>query len=337
MCVTPNIDLSVTAIGGYHKRYSREIWQHIRGQMVINKITNPVRGVRGQYIMPNYQEGNMIQPFRCPFEPSDLGTFKVSKEENYHIKIDKSIGCLDDLVETFLSQYDELGLSGDDQTKIGNKFYQWLLENHWGDKIAEEIEYASFRGVRNDLGTTYIDSMNGWGTKLQNMISSSVLTPISTGVINAGNIYNKTEGFVSVIPPAAFAPKHKGYLVMSPTMLDMLYYDRITQLGNHTYFTDRNAPFFIGPPNRQVQVIALPGMEGSTMMMYTPRWNFLRMYNEIDGPSNTFSIEQKIRCMHVATDHWTGYGFGMCEYIYVNDQPIGTMPALGSGCPIMNI
>lgn len=337
ICFEPTIDSTIAGLSTFYRKYSKQIWVQIAQKIVSEQYMTPVRDVTGKIVYTGYMEGNMHQPFRCEFEPLALGQFVAREVQAFRVKIDKSVGCLEDLAQTFLSQYDQLGLTEEPQDKMANKFVDWLITTHWGNAIAHEREYASFRAVRNNSGTSHMDMLDGWGTILDNEIAAGNLTPIPTGSINPGNIMNVVDDFIYQIPAAIFEMGTNGVLVMSQTMADWLYQDRITQYGSHTYFTNPDAPMVLGPPQRRVRVVGLPGMEGSQKIMYTPKWNWLHLYNRIDVPNTEFDIQRADRCMKVLMDYYCGYDFVTMKYVYTNEQPGGTLPAVGTGNPVMFI
>ncbi len=329
----PTIETTVAGLKEYYRKYESKIWACIHQKLVSEMCMTPYPRIQSDLITTSYETGDMHQPFRCEFEPLELGKFKVRVNKAHHVKIDKSLGCLEELICTFLGHYERLGLDQEDHRARNRAFLNWILVEHWGAKMAEEREYASFRGRRDDAGTSFMDMADGWGTQVDDMVGTGELIPIPTGVINQGNILDRVEHFLKTIPKAVLGRK-MGKLVMSEEMMCWLWFDRRQQFGQHTNYYNPTERIVLDPWG--VEVVGLPGMAGSQMIMYTPTENWLHLYNERNMPTN-FDIQPNHRCLDLLTDYWTGYGFRTCKYLYVNDQPAGELPKVEGSCPVLFI
>lgn len=322
MCDTFNITINDTAagIGQYYRQFGRtffkKLYQRIQGEMYMTPIPN----VLDEYVTTAGDISNILKPYKCAFSPGAEMTFTPYINKVRKISGDILISCISDLQTRYLGWL----AMNDGHTANTQGYISYIMDEYILPKLIEEIDTMSYKGVYNPTAATptYMDAVDGWGTIIDNEVAAGNIIPIATGAINAGNILSKLEEFVDAIPVTQRGSAANGVIFISEANFVRYFRDERGQGWNQgcCEANNPNQPLrqFIQPYG--IELVGLNVMNGSDLFMYTPRANFLKMYNQIDIPNN-FDSQPFERCVKLMMDFKRGYGFGRLDCVWVNDQP----------------
>lgn len=202
---------------------------------------------------------------------------------------------------------------------IAEFFFIYLQE-----KIQEKMHLDAFyKGVRNNAGTTTVDTMDGALKKVADEITATTLTPVATGIVTAANIVDSVEAVCDA--SEAFAPwaSVEKELVLSPTMFNWywqkrrdLYPNLIQTYGGNIKYIDR-----LPVEGYNVEIVKEHGLIGSQRMICTPRNNKVLGTDALSDLNNII-FQEFNRTLKVMLDFKFGFNFA---YTYggsliVNDQ-----------------
>lgn len=313
-----SIDLTAlnAALGAYFRKNNEKIMTLLRQPLESEEFMSDVAGVTDEYASAIGSVDEIVQPYQCEWTPKGTVSLTPVINKVRQIKIDHEIDCIDDLARSWAGFLSREGLSREEWP-----ITRFIIEMIMLPKIAEEMEnLVVAKGVyaAPTPGTpgAAVDSVDGFLTVIADLITAGDITPIATGAFTPSTIFANVESFVKAIP--AKHRRRNNTILMSDSNAYELWQDYRNSHGPDTNFEDNGFQAKIG--NTMIQVKGLVSMEGSDRFLYTAKSNFLRLYDTIINP-NGFTVEQRLRKIYIYTDFKRGYGFGIAEEVFVNDQP----------------
>lgn len=304
-----------TQLGAYFRKYSSEIWRAITKDLQFESYMTKVSGVTDEYAIPSSSATELLQPWQPDFTKKGAVNFDAYINKVRRIKMDYTLTAddIDKISRSYTSFLYEEGKKSSEMPIV-----KYIIENHFINKIREEIDAMSGKGVY-DAPTALtagasIDSVDGILTKIAAEITASNITPIVTGAIGSSDALTKTEVFHDALPSKYRSMP--GVIFMSAT--NALYYQR----NYRTAFGGTNDQLAKGNlklDGTKKEIVGLDCFEGSDRILFTPKENLLCMYDKVYTPS-TFEVEAEKRNVNIFTDFHRGYGFGNLGEVFVNDQ-----------------
>lgn len=304
------------ALGAYHRTHSKEILMKLRQKSESEQYMSSVPGVKDEYVATALNMSEVLQAFQCDWTPKGTAAMTPIINKVRPVKVELEIDCLEELQRSYAGWLVDEGKDPQDQP-ITAYIFQELI-----NKIVEEKELNAANAVyaAPTPGTpgAAATAFDGFLTTLQGLITAGAVTPITTGALpaNGAGLFDIVEEFVTSIP--ALYRKRGGVLLMSDLRATQLYIDHRTNFAT-TYVPGQ--PFEVKFGNTSITAKGLVSMDGSDRLLYTPKSNFIRMYDVNDAPNvSEVHVQQDKRKLCIWWDTKIGYGFKHVEEIFTNDQ-----------------
>jgi hypothetical protein len=193
------------------------------------------------------------------------------------------------------------------------------------DKMAQKIRTQQefdqiFTGDAQVSPTNANEIFNGLLTLItddQNA-GTPVLTPVTTGALNAGSIIDQIEQMDDAIDEEYRTDDMK--ILCGPEVFKLYRRAYRAAAGFHPNNPDTDTRDEIMLDGTGTRLVSCPGMRGSQRLICTPSSN---LYVAYDDPNDTsvFEMEQNHRTLDVWCDYWLGAGFLIFDprIVYIND------------------
>ena len=308
-----DLDDFSSALGAYSRKHEKAIQTAIFQDIEFEKYMRKVTGVSDEYSIGGAGMTEVLQPWQCGWTPKGESVFTALVNKVRQIKIDFTLGCLDDLYRTYLSY-----LVSEDLQPEQYPIVKWVIYNQLIPQIKEEIDYNSYNGVyaAPTPGTagTSVSTVDGLAKVNADLIAAGSITEIATGAITSTNILEKVETFVDTVPV-----KYRNMatpIFMSKTNARRYYRDYRSNFGTNANF-DGNANLKVDDTNKMI--IGISAMEGSDRFIHTSKDNIMVMFDKTYAPNKlTTQLDKRDVC--VLGDFKRGYGYGYLESVFLNDQ-----------------
>jgi hypothetical protein len=198
-------------------------------------------------------------------------------------------------------------------------FFMYLTE-----KIQEKMHLKAFyQGVRDNAGTTTVDTMDGMLKVIADEITATTLTPVATGVVTASNIVDSVEAVCDASEAfPAWADRQKEVLV-STTLFNWYWQKRRELYPNlvQTYAGNISGINRLPIEGFNAVLVKEPGLGSSQRIISTPKENKVLGFDSLSDWNN-MDFEKFNRTLKVMVDFKCGFNF---NYTYggsliVNDQ-----------------
>lgn len=300
-------------LGQYHRVHEKALGKELREQLITETFMTRVRNIKDEYALPNVLIDEVTQAYQDEFTPKGTATFDALIIKTREIKIDYCLQNLGQLYESWLAEWFEEG-----RPIAQWSFPRFILSEMIIPQVAEDIETQMvWNGVyvAPTIGVAgpAIASVDGLSKIIVDQIGLGNIIPIPTGAITPANIKDRVEFFVDNIP----LPYRRlsGVILMSETNARLYWRDYKAVNGGDTNYSGTNNFQIDGT---RFTVVGVPSMEGSDRFLFTPKRNLLVIYDKDYLPR--FRFQEFDRSIKILAEYRRGYGFGMLQFVFVNDQ-----------------
>lgn len=280
------------------------------------KYFTPFQGIKGQHIITYDQFSDIVKRFAVAFAPdADTYTAKPATIASYATKAEIQFSPKQDFAN-YRAYLVKTKQKADDYP-----YTQYILEKA-SKKIQTQIEFDQlFTGDQNLGGDTAADMFTGLLTTIADDQAeiTPVLTPVTTGVLTAGNIIASVEA----VDDAYDLERRDENMVMLASDPVFKLYRRAYRLaaGYHPNNEDTDAMNEIMLDGSTTKLVRCPGMGTSQRLILTPERNLYIAY-DADNDAEMWEFEGDHRYMDAWCDYWFGAGFILLipEIVVINDQ-----------------
>ena len=313
-----NISTTAEALNRYHIRYDRTIHTTLKKGIELENLLRPV-SCKHTYTAASVEIESVLQAYQCAFTPNLSGEFDAIDNPLQRLKIDIQFTCddLDQFWDTWMCEWVEEGKPLATWT-----FPRWIYENHIIPKIFEDIDFASFWGVREEpvagVAGTPDKSVDGIRIKIERAQTAGLVVPIPTGVLNTDTV-NKVETFADNLPiryrnlPGAF--------VMSSTNSRKYWRDYRGHFGTgNGVNNNENNELRIDGTRQRIKGVGT--MEGSEGLLFIPDNLNTAIHGRRTGTPYLPPIKWQVfeRTIKGLMEFSKLYGFKYWGHTFINDQ-----------------
>jgi len=267
------------------------------------------------YRTSNTSLGSIVQQFQKAFTPKGDITFKPNEIRLRNLKVDLSL-YPDDVKGKWIGFLQNLSV----QERAEWPIVRYLLEKEVIPQIPHDLEMSTYwKGVYTvpTPGTAgnAEDAMDGIRRLLNNGLANSTMNAITLSAApTTSNIFDMIEEFAEKAAMTNTALSGVQQMIcVSPSWLRAYYRDKRNSHGSDVNYSVNGINVIDFMPN--VQLVALPCMEGADYIWSTPKDNFvyLRKLNGMTTPK----VEESKREVFLMLDWWEAIGFHFNELVCV--------------------
>jgi hypothetical protein len=308
----------VASLGAYNRVHAPELYSRFLKKDYSQKYFRTISGVKDEYVADEFLLTEVLQPYQKTWTPKGDATFSPEIIKARRIKIDMEFDPVD-LERTWE------GERIDGSLPEGQELLEGYIMSQVLAKAKKEIEFQiAFKGkyvtpttgVPGAAGT----SADGLLQIVANAIAAGKIVPVPTGAITPANA---RESFELLFDSIDSDYQDQDLVALaSPQLLRNYKRDYRTEFGGNQGYpgiSKEDQTVFIDGTN--TEIIPIPGMNGSSTIIITPRENLIRV---IDGTSEDedlnlrFQVDKRI--IDVLGDFKMGWGFAIIEgLVWVND------------------
>ncbi|MCW3125270.1 MAG: hypothetical protein JWO03_928 [Bacteroidetes bacterium] len=262
----------------------------------------------------------VLQPFQKAFTQLGGTTFTPKDIPLYRLKIDIQ-ESVDDLHDSWLAY-----LTSNSLDRKTWPIVRWLAEiygitQHKHDREMNEVFLGEYAAPTPGTAGAISTSMDGIRKKIRDLHTLGTSIVFATGTIptDPATFCTYIENAVAAIPELIKALG--GTINMNRTLRNRYRAGKRAKY-NAAYDQMKGESDTI-MDWEQFSVKGLPSMTGSNMIWYTPDINKNRFYIASENQS-IFQIESVDRTVKMFTDYYFGLGFWIDQYVFHNDQDLGS-------------
>lgn len=305
----------VAEFGALNLNKDTKLFGEILKAKNIEMYATPIAGIQGEYQMGRAITSELTQPFQKTFTAKGTVEFKPNSIIMRRAKIDMVIEP-DDIYGGWLAFLAEEG-----KTRTEWPITKFILEKVIA-KAKEERGVIAINGsyVAPTVGIAggYLTTADGYLTCITAADTAGTSNEIVTGSL-ATNPYNKVLSFMRAMVAEEFDACGRKVFA-SKAICDQVYDDyaannpnrELKEIGGGVYG-------YIIPGTQGGQLIGLDGMGTSERLFTTPKWNMLRLFDQVEEVGNV-EVQLDKREVILLIDYAVAFGFGFNEFIYHNDQ-----------------
>lgn len=192
---------------------------------------------------------------------------------------------------------------------------KWFLTEHMNG-IAAEMEVAIWEGVKSGLAAAdapIIQKMDGFGKRINDAITATLLTPIVTGAVTATNIVEILEDMHATFSKAYKTKSVKCFLSINH---ETAYFK--AKGATLQYITDEWMSKKFN--TARIELVFVPGLDDNKIVMTIPN-NLVYNYDDVNDIKNWFLKEEHYSIEGSATMRaGTTIRFAEDGLLAVNDQ-----------------
>lgn len=314
----PKIDITQlnAGLGSYFRQNREELVTRLFQKPESFAEMTATPGVKDELVHGGMDISEVTQAFQCDWTPKGSASIYPMINKVHPWKIDVEFDCLEDLERSWAGWAVEEGKDYKDQT-----IFRYVLELIIKKALEEREMYAGI-GVRTSPTTgiagAAINAWDGFLTVIADLITAGVLSPIVTGPIVAAGAFSQIEDFVRALPIQY--QRQGGSILSAISVAQDVMVDFRNQFPTQIMpGSGVSMPKFL---DTNVGLKGLLSMAGSQRLLYTPKDNFLYMYDIVNEVStNLFKVsDAQPRKIQIYTEGKLGFGFKNYEKIFVNDQ-----------------
>lgn len=284
---------------------------NIRQKSVTPSFAKPLIVDSDVYRFSNVTLGEIVQQFQKEFTPKGDVAFEPNEIRLRNLKIDLSL-YPDDVKSSWLGFLGSI----EEQERKNWPITRYLLETEVVPQIPQDMETkAYFKGVYVPVvsGTpgTAAGSMDGVKKLLDAGVVGNMNAVALSAALSTANIFDSVEEFVDNFASELSGTKMRVY--MSPSWVRAYFRDKRNSHGGDANYSISGINIVDFMPN--VEIVALPSMEGEDYIWATPVDNFL--YLRKSGSMQTPKVEEAKRGVFLMLDWYEGIGFGYDQLVYV--------------------
>ncbi|MFK7049900.1 hypothetical protein V3Q77_08360 [Flavobacterium davisii] len=311
----------VTAFGDFYLNEGQNmdrLKSAIRQPAVTPSYAVPIVTESDVYRTANTKLVQIVQQFQKQFTAKGDITFEPNEIRLRNIKIDLSL-YPDDVKGKWLGFLSSLT----DQERANWPIVRYLLEKEVVPQIPHDMESLAYWGgsyVAPTAGTAGHPGqvLDGLKKLIDAGLTANTMKPIALSAVpNTANIFEMIEEFASnVLASNAALSGVKMRIYMSPSWLRAYFRDKRNTHGTDVNYSITGIQIVDFMPN--IELVALPSMEGSNYIWATPVDNFVHL-RKVNGMA-TPRVEESKREVFLMLDWWEGLGFLHNELVFVYKQ-----------------
>ncbi|WP_444671267.1 hypothetical protein [Flavobacterium columnare] len=311
----------VTAFGDFYLNEGQNmdrLKSAIRQPAVTPSYAVPIVTESDVYRTANTKLGQIVQQFQKQFTAKGDITFEPNEIRLRNIKIDLSL-YPDDVKGKWLGFLSSLT----DQERANWPIVRYLLEKEVVPQIPHDMESLAYWGgsyVAPTAGTAGQPGqvLDGLKKLIDAGLTANTMKPIALSAVpTTANIFEMIEEFASnVLASNAALSGVKMRIYMSPSWLRAYFRDKRNTHGTDVNYSITGIQIVDFMPN--IELVALPSMEGSNYIWATPVDNFVHL-RKVNGMA-TPRVEESKREVFLMLDWWEGLGFLHNELVFVYKQ-----------------
>jgi hypothetical protein len=190
--------LNLTALNANLGAYCRENSDKLFADMLLDLDGSLARtgitvldDIKDEYVLPNLNVGDIIRPGDYTAFTPRAGALEFGSRT---LKVQPAKGDLmiypQEFEKTWLS-HNRRG-KGTYKDWVDVPFYQYIIEQVM-KTVRKEVRLATWRGVYNAGGTTWVATCDGVLKKLTDAVTATQVVEVVTGVVTAANVLNAVE------------------------------------------------------------------------------------------------------------------------------------------------
>lgn len=318
-----NAALLTAGFGSYyidHGQNVKDLHEQLYHSALFDKQFHLVYTKQDVYDQANVVTSSVLQPWQKQFTPSGDLTFKPSRSPLQRVKIDWEHDSYE-LVGTYANFLRQEGGVPESQQKITPYVMAMIAKQH-----VQDVEMkACYKGVHQaptpGVAGPAEDSIDGVRKKLNDAVSATTITPITTGAPSSDNVdfVGQIEAFVDQID--ALDRSNPLTLNMSDTLA------RRFRRGMRVKYKDQGLDKselsqLIDYPH--ITVLGQHAMSGSSKFFCTPAGNAVKAINVYDqtGARTRFQFLDGVRTVKAWLDYSMTYHFIDHSRVYTNDMTV---------------
>lgn len=281
----------------------------------IERYCTPKAGIQGSYQMARTVVDELTQPFQKTFTAKGNLNFKPNTILMRRAKIDMTLDP-DDIYGGWLAF---LATEGKTRT-------EWPITKYYLEEVTkkakEERGLIAVNGsyVAPTPGTAggYLTTADGFLKGITTAETATTSNQIVTGVMTS-TPYAKVLTFMRTIAPEVFDACGRT-VFMSKALVDAIY-DNYEALNPNKELKEIGGDEY-GYYIKGVQggkIVGLDGMGSSKRIFCSPKWNMLRLFDQVEEIGN-FDVQLEKRQVVLLMDYAVAFGFAFDEFIWHNDQ-----------------
>lgn len=305
----------VTAFGDYYLNEGQNmdrLREAIRQPSVTPSYAIPIITDGDVYRTSNTVLGEIVQQFQKAFTAKGDINFKPNEIRLRNAKVDISL-YPDDVKGKWLGFLSSLTIQERSEWPI----VRYLMEKEVTPQIPHDLETKAYwdgQYVAPTAGTagTAAGIIDGVKKLLDDGLTATTMQPVTLSAVpTTANIFDMIEEFADNYDQALSGVKKRIY--MSPSWLRAYFRDKRNTHGADVNYTTAGIQVVDFMPN--VELVALPSMEGSNYLWSTVVDNFVHL-RKVSG-MKTPKVEESKREVFLMLDWFEGIGFLHNELVYV--------------------
>lgn len=304
----------IAEFGALNKQKEKEIFSDILANANVEEYMTPKAGIKGEYQLSRSVISELTQPFQKAFTPKGEITFKPNSIMMRRAKVDMTFDP-DDIFNSWLAF-----LQAEKKSRTEWPITKYIIQEVI-KKAKEERGKIAMSGVYAPpvAGTagSYLAVADGVLKLITDAAASGNSNQIVTGSLTT-NPYTKVRGFMRSLSPEVFDACGRKVFV-SKAICDAVFDDyednnpnkELKEVGGKDYG-------YKIPGTQGGKIIGLDGMGSSHRMYCTPKWNQLKLYDQVTEIGN-FEVEKEKRSINLLMDYSVAWGFGFDEFLWHND------------------
>jgi len=310
-----NIDDIAAEFGDFVATKRKEIFMDFLALTNIDRYCTPIMGVQGIYEMAKAEISEISQPFQKAWTPKGTTAFKPSQIQMRRAKIDYELEP-NEIYQGWLTFLATEGVAIEEWP-----ISRWIVEKLTAKAIEERAKTAVdgvYAAPTPGTAGTRVSMFDGFLHILSDIETAASGNEIATGVMTT-TPYDKIRTFMRSIAPEAFDACGRT-VFMSKSLVDEIFDDYEDNNPNKTLKEIGGEDYgYIIPGTQGGKIIGLDGMGTSARVFTTPKWNMLKLSDQINEFGN-IEVQKDKRQLNLLADYAVAYGFGFPDFVYHNDQ-----------------
>lgn len=307
--------LITPALLNYGASNSKELFMLAYQSMDVWNDVTVIPNVKHNTRLTTLMIDNIVKPFKPEFEPTVDAIIFTPRIVGVDVaKADLRV-VPEEYRQTYLAEFTPKGVG---RTPHDLPFEKFVWESVMA-KFGQELnDVTAYFGVKNPAGTTAADVTDGFGTILAEMITDTVLTPVSTGAITSTNAVAQLKMMYRNIPAQYRRPNFGLKAYMSYSTYEA-YLDNLDTLSVNTgRGLDTGTKWLRGAEGiMEIKPVSWMGDSGRVIM--TPKSNIILASDAVEQDLAKLNVDQGVWHADVGIACALGFNFRYPGLIWTNE------------------